>query len=102
MMSDEMYASPAFKKHASGVISTVNTAVGMLGPDLSPLVDVLKQLGRTHKDYGVLEPHYAVVGQALIETLDAALGDAFTDEVKNAWLEIWGVIKDTMIAGAEY
>ena len=97
-----MYASSKFKKHAAGVISTVNTAVGMLGPDLAPLVDILKKLGKRHAGYGVLEPHYAVVGQALIETLEAALGDAFTDEVKAAWLDVYGVISSTMIEGAAY
>lgn len=97
-----MFENPRFKKHAKGVVGTVNTAVGMLGPDLSPLVDILKSLGKKHKAYGVLEAHYPVVGQALIETLDAALGDKFTEDVKAAWLEIWGVISSTMIAGAEY
>ena len=97
-----MFENPRFKKHAKGVVGTVNKAVGMLGPDLSPLVEILKKLGKRHKGYGVLEAHYPVVGQALIETLDAALGDKFTEDVKAAWLEIWGVISSTMIAGAEY
>ncbi len=102
MMSEEMYESAKFKKHTAGVIKTVNTAVGMLGPDLTPLVKVLKGLGKRHVKYGVLEAHYAVVGQALIETLAAALQDAFTDEVKAAWVDVWGVISGTMIEGAEY
>jgi hemoglobin-like flavoprotein len=102
MMSEEMYESPKFKKHAAGVVGTVNTAVNMLGPDLSPLVDVLKALGKKHVKYGVVEAHYAVVGQALIETLDAAMSDKFTADVKAAWLEIWGIISSTMIAGADY
>ena len=97
-----MYESPSFKKHAGSVISTVNTAVGMLGPDLAPLADVLKKLGKRHAGYGVLEPHYSVVGEALIDTLSTALQSAFTDEVKAAWLEIWGIISSTMIEGAEY
>jgi len=101
-MSEGMYECPKFKKHAAGVIRTVNTAVGMLGPDLSALADVLKALGKKHVKYGVLEAHYAVVGQALIETLAAAMGDKFTADVKAAWLSIWGIISSTMIAGADY
>lgn len=80
----------------------MNVAVGMLGPDLSPLVDILKKLGRKHKIYGVLEAHYGIVGQALIQTLAAAMGDSFSDEVKAAWVEVWGVISSTMIEGAGY
>jgi len=102
MMSEEMYASASFQKHIAGVIRTVNTAVGMLGPDLAPLADILKKLGKRHEGYGVLEAHYAVVGQALIETLAAALQDAFTDEVKAAWVDVWGVISGAMIEGAAY
>ena len=74
----------------------------MLGPDLSPLADILKGLGRKHKVYGVLEAHYDIVGQALIQTLSVAMADAFTDEVKAAWGEVWGVISSTMIEGAGY
>merc|ERR1719223_964250 len=62
-MDEEMFKLPAFKKHASGVISLVNTAIGMLEPNLDGLIDVLKNLGRKHKVYGVLEAHYPVVGE---------------------------------------
>jgi hemoglobin-like flavoprotein len=101
-MEEKMFADPKFKKHASGVIATVNVAIGMLGPNLDDLVVVLKDLGKKHVRYGVLEAHYPVVGGALIGTLTDALGEAFTPEVKAAWEEIWGVISSTMIAGAEY
>mmetsp|Transcript_7557 Transcript_7557/g.8649 ORF Transcript_7557/g.8649 Transcript_7557/m.8649 type:complete len:98 (-) Transcript_7557:1356-1649(-) len=97
-----MYSDPSFKKHAAGVIATVNVAVGMLDPDLDGLLDVLRKLGRKHKVYGVLEAHYPVVGEALIGTLNDALGDAFTDDVKAAWVDLYGVISNTMIEGAGY
>ena len=97
--SEELFASPRLIKHGKGVIKTVNTAVGMLGPDLAPLVEVLQALGKRHAKYGVAEEHFPIVGKALIETLSAAMGDAFTDEVKDAWVEIYGVIQAQMIAG---
>ena len=101
-MAEEMFADPHFKSHMTGVISFVNTAVGMLQPDLDGVIVALKALGKKHKRYGVLEAHYPVVGEALIGTLSDALGDAFTPEVKEAWVELYGVISSTMIAGAEY
>mmetsp|Transcript_10147 Transcript_10147/g.14343 ORF Transcript_10147/g.14343 Transcript_10147/m.14343 type:complete len:152 (+) Transcript_10147:105-560(+) len=101
-MSEEMFKSKRFKHHAKGVISTVNVAVSMLGPDLEPLVKILKDLGKKHVQYGVLKPHYEIVGQALIETLAAAMGDKFTNDVKNAWISVYDVISSTMIEGAGY
>ncbi len=101
-MSDSLFADPKFKKHAAGVISTVDAAVGMLGGDLTPLVGILKDLGKKHVAYGVIPAHYDVVGQALIETLATAMGEAFTPDVKRAWVEIYGIVSSTMIEGGEY
>lgn len=99
---EELYASPRLITHAKKVVGAVNKSVEMLGEDLDPLVTILKALGKKHVKYGVLAAHYDIIGQALLATLGTALGDKFTDEVKGAWAEIWGVISSTMIAGAEY
>ena len=70
-------------------------AVNRLGnPDA--LVPALQKLGRDHVRYGVQESHYTTVGAALIDTLDAGLGDAFTTEVRDAWIEVYGLISQTM------
>jgi hemoglobin-like flavoprotein len=99
-MAEAIFSHPEFKKHARKVISTVNTAVGMLEPNLDGLVVILKGLGKSHKGYGIVDAHYPVVGEALIGTLSDALGDAFTSDVKAAWVEVYGVISSTMLAGA--
>ena len=70
-------------------------AVNRLGnPDA--LVPALQKLGRDHVRYGVQESHYTTVGAALIETLEAGLGDAFTTDVRDAWIEVYGLISETM------
>lgn len=56
---------------------------------------------RKHVGYGVAAAHYDVVGQALLDTLAMGLGDAFTDEVRAAWVAVYGVVSSTMQAGAE-
>jgi len=99
--SEALYQSERFMKHATGVIDTVNTAVSMLAPDLDPLIEVLHDLGQKHAQYGSLPAHYAVVGRALMDTLEMALGDKFTAEVKTAWARIYDIISTTMIEGAE-
>jgi len=99
--SEELYQSERFMKHASGVISTVDTAVSLLAPDLDPLIEVLHDLGTKHAQYGATPAHYAVVGRALIDTLQTAMGDRFTNEVKTAWARIYDILSSAMIEGAE-
>ena len=60
------------------------------------LVPVLEDLGRRHGTYGVKDEHYDVVGEALLGTLAKGLGEAFTPEVEEAWLEVYGLIASTM------
>jgi hemoglobin-like flavoprotein len=59
-----------------------------------------KALGARHSGYGVTEAHYAIVGEALLWTLDRGLGEGFTPEVRSAWAKVYGVIAATMQAGA--
>ena len=60
------------------------------------LVPALQSLGRRHGGYGVQDSHYATVGAALIWTLEQGLGDAFTTEVREAWLALYTVVATTM------
>mmetsp|Transcript_139084 Transcript_139084/g.242001 ORF Transcript_139084/g.242001 Transcript_139084/m.242001 type:complete len:177 (+) Transcript_139084:95-625(+) len=92
----DLYESPALIKHATKVVLTVDTAVKMLR-QLEALVPVLEGLALKHVGYGVLPPHYDVVGQALIKTLGAGLGAGFTKQVERAWLKVWKLIASTMI-----
>eukprot|EP00927_Polykrikos_kofoidii_P012495 TRINITY_DN15387_c0_g1_i2.p2 TRINITY_DN15387_c0_g1~~TRINITY_DN15387_c0_g1_i2.p2 ORF type:complete len:175 (-),score=39.41 TRINITY_DN15387_c0_g1_i2:302-826(-) len=82
-------------KHATGVVTTVATAIGML-TELDMLVPILKELGARHVGYGVVPAHYDVVGEALIESLAVALGTNFTPAVKNAYLKVFTTVKMTM------
>ena len=83
--------------HALKVVETVATAVSLL-KDLDTLVPVLQSLGLKHVGYGVEKAHYDVVGQALIATLEVALSRHFTEPVKNAYLKVWTIVRDTMIS----
>lgn len=68
---------------------------------LDVLVPQVSELGRRHAGYGVQPSHYDTVGAALLGTLEQGLGDGFTDEVREAWTEAYGVLAQTMMAGAE-
>jgi hemoglobin-like flavoprotein len=66
----------------------------------APLLPVLKDLGARHLGYGVEEPHYDTVGNALIWTLQRGLGEAFTDELCDAWVAAYQLLSSVMQEGA--
>jgi hemoglobin-like flavoprotein len=68
--------------------------------DVAKLQPALAALGARHAGYGVLPAHYDTVGAALLDTLAAGLGDAFTPEVKQAWTDCYGLLATTMQAEA--
>jgi hemoglobin-like flavoprotein len=57
-----------------------------------------QNLAVKHLDYGVRPEHYTLVGNALLRTLKKGLGDAFTPEVREAWVAAYstlaGIMKD--------
>ena len=65
-------------------------------PRLDRLVPVVEELGRRHASYGVADDHYDTVGTALLWTLEKGLGDAFTDEAREAWATVYGLLASTM------
>ena len=63
---------------------------------LDQLVPVVEELGRRHVGYGVADAHYDTVGAALLWTLEKGLGNAFTPDVKDAWIAVYGLLAGTM------
>ena len=61
----------------------------------------LAQLGRDHRKYGVEPAMYEAVGDALLGTLRAFAGPAFTPAAEQAWTEAYGAISGLMIKAAE-
>lgn len=61
----------------------------------------LSQLGGRHIEYGVLPAHYGIVGEALLYTLQTALGEHWTPRVKDGWIHVYGLVSTAMMAGAE-
>jgi hemoglobin-like flavoprotein len=63
---------------------------------LEQLVPVVEDLGRRHAGYGVADAHYDTVGAALLWTLEQGLGEAFTPDVRDAWITVYGLLARTM------
>jgi hemoglobin-like flavoprotein len=64
---------------------------------LETIVPAAQQLAVRHVAYGARPEHYAVVGAALLDTLDKGLGPDFTPEVRAAWTEAYGLLSGVMI-----
>lgn len=69
---------------------------GLKQPDT--ILPAIKALARRHAGYGVRDVHYEIVGQALIETLEEGLGDAFTPRAREAWQAAYTMLSQVMIA----
>ena len=81
------------------LMQMIGAAVGLLDQP-HKLIPVLENLGRRHAGYGVRDEHYDTVGSALLTTLQQGTGVAFTPEVRDAWIDVYGVIASTMKAAA--
>lgn len=100
-------AEPALKPMFRGdmahqgdqLMRMVQGAVSLLD-DPQRLLPVLRGLGARHVAYGVQDPHYGMVGRALLRTLNDALGDAFTPDVADAWATMYALVSRTMQEGA--
>ena len=77
------------------LMATLGVAVASLD-DLEGLIPVLRNLGRGHVAYGVQDAHYDTVGEALLWTLEQGLGEGFTPEVKDAWVEVYTIVATVM------
>ena len=75
----------------------LDAAIRMLGPDLEPLQKILKDLGAKHVGYGVKPEYFPSMGRALIFAVKEQLEDKFTEETKDAWVEVYGALSYDMI-----
>ena len=68
---------------------------------LDQIVPAVQDMGKRHSGYGVTDQMYDTVGSALLETLEAGLGEAFTPEVKAAWTEVYVLLATVMKEAAK-
>jgi nitric oxide dioxygenase len=66
--------------------------------NLGPILESIQSLGRRHASYGVERRHFELGRLALLATLEAELGDAFTLEARAAWTRAYETLTRAMIA----
>ena len=89
------------KSQGEKLMKMLGMAVNGLN-NLDRLVPIVQDLGKRHKNYGVLPKHYDTVAAALLDTLEKGLGDDFTPETKQAWVAVYTVLSTTMVTAADY
>ena len=65
------------------------------------LADALRGLGARHVSYGVSPAHYPIVGSTLLKTFAQFLGEDWTPEVRQAWIDAYTAIVQLMLEGTE-
>ncbi|MEO0484779.1 MAG: globin family protein [Pseudomonadota bacterium] len=93
------FANSDMSEQGAKLMKTLGTVVAGLR-NLDAIVPVAQALAVRHVDYGVKADDYASVGASLIRTLDKGLGDAFTDDTRDAWLAAYGLLSGVMIEAA--
>jgi hemoglobin-like flavoprotein len=77
------------------LMTMIGVAVANLGR-LDVIVPTVRELGRRHAGYGVQQSHYDTVGTALVWTLEQGLGSDFTQATRQAWVEAYTILAETM------
>ena len=60
------------------------------------LLPAVREFGRRQASLGMKDEHYGTVATALLWSLEQALGEEFTPQVKSAWIVTYGVLSQTM------
>ena len=92
-----MFAFTDMESQRRNLMQTLAVVVKSID-SLETLIPAVEALGRRHVGYGVQPGHYATVGQALLDTLELGLGDAFTPEARAAWTEAYELLAGVMLA----
>ncbi|XP_038691721.1 LOW QUALITY PROTEIN: non-symbiotic hemoglobin 2 [Tripterygium wilfordii] len=85
------------KAHAVMVFKMVKIQLHEKG-DVVVADRTLKHLGSIHLKKGVIDPHFEVVKEALLRTIQGAVGEKWSDEMGQAWTEAYDQLAAAMKA----
>jgi hemoglobin-like flavoprotein len=88
------------REQGSKLMMTLKLAVeGLREPQR--ILPALHSLAQRHVSYGVVPEHYAVVGHALMQTLEQKFAEDFTTEIREAWAAAYDLIASNMMQAAD-
>jgi len=62
---------------------------------------LIRHTGRQHAQFGVKSSHFVAFGNALIWGLEQQFGDAFTPDLKEAWVTLYDAVQSEMMRAAK-
>ncbi|MBQ0795394.1 globin domain-containing protein [Zhongshania sp.] len=83
------------------LINMLCTTVHSLG-NMDGLKVVAHNMGQRYSEQGVSDRHYDFFIQAMLETLEMALGDDFSGDGKAAWVSMLAMVKETLLEASSY
>ena len=86
-------------EHKGTLITVFETIISQLD-DPDKLIPQLEEYGRAYGGYGLSDADYDPIGSALLWTLEQGLEDAFTPDVKAAWISVYEVVSGIMSTAA--
>ena len=95
----QLFTQSDMAEQRKKLMQMITVAVRGLGR-LEDLVPAVEALGNRHAGYGVTDAHYDTVAAALLWTLEQGLGEGFTPDVRDAWIETYTILATVMQNGA--
>jgi hemoglobin-like flavoprotein len=96
---EDIRANPCYVMHAKATVERLDMAVCLLGPDLEPLEEDLRDLGERHLSYGVQPKNLPFMAKSLIGAIEKVLKDEFSAEDKKGWDAVLGFMVESMTMG---
>ncbi|KAL4576792.1 hypothetical protein LXL04_012891 [Taraxacum kok-saghyz] len=92
--------NPKLKAHAIKVFKMTCEAAIQLREKGEVVVSdsTLKYLGSVHVQKGVVEPHFAVVKEGVLRTVEKGVGEKWNEEMKEAWSEAYDQLAAAILA----
>ena len=87
------------KEQGRRLILMIGVAVSSLGR-MDNIIPGLQELSRRHAIYDVKDSDYDTFGVALIWALEQGLGEAFTVDVRAAWIQAYALLAGVMKVAA--
>ena len=87
----------AIPEQSKKLIAMIGYVINKLD-SLDEIQDEVGKLARRHIQYGVKEEHYAVVGSALLWTLEKGLEQHWTEDLKDAWTTCYTILSSAMMS----
>jgi len=103
LFEDHPSVRPLFREEMApqqaALLGALTLAVGNIR-NPSALLPVLHDLGRRHVAYGVVEAHYPIVHDVMLDAMAEVAGAGWTPTLHAAWSETLMLVATTMMEGA--